>query len=136
MSLPLADIAEAVFDRLDSELDEQVVYAGANEVGPRYVAIQQPSSTSEDTKTSEKQRVTLTLRCHTEAPAGQGQPLESMRLANDVNDALQPTLDLGADHALLYLPSPDHTESEYSIDEATKAYDIILRYDLRTQHTP
>lgn len=136
MSLPLTAIATAVYDRLDTELDMQVVYAGAEEVGASYVAIQLPSSTSSDTKTSEKQTVTLTLRCHTESPAGQGQPLEATRLAGDVKEALEPTIDLGADHALLYLPSPDHTESSYDVDPATKAYDIILRYDLRTQHTP
>jgi hypothetical protein len=58
-----------------------------------------------------------------------------MGLASSVKASLEAApLDLGADHALLHLPTPEMAPTNYSIDEATDAYDVTLRYDLLTQH--
>jgi len=87
------------------------------------------------TKTTTGRTSIVALRCHTEHPAGQAKPLPAFELASEANGSLQgAALDLGTDHNLLYLPEPqDVPPEQYDIDDATRAMDVVLRYDLMTQ---
>ena len=143
MSLPLGPLTTAVYDRLTGDdgaglgLSVPVFYAGSKEATTKYVAIQIPTSGRRVTKTTVGRTSIVALRCHTEYPAGQAQPLPAFELASAANESLHGApLDLGADHALLHLPEPQDTPpQQYDIDGSTRAMDVTLRYDLHTQQT-
>jgi len=141
MSLPLKALTTAVYERLAGEdgaglgVSADVFYAGSKEATTRYVAIQIPTSNRRVTKTTTGRTSIVALRCHTEHPAGQAKPLPAFELASEANYSLHGApLDLGTDHNLLYLPEPqDAPPEQYDIDDATRAMDVVLRYDLMTQ---
>jgi len=141
MSLPLKALTTAVYERLSGDdgaglgVSADVFYAGSKEATTRYVAIQIPTSNRRVTKTTTGRTSIVALRCHTEHPAGQAKPLPAFELASEANDSLHGApLDLGTDHNLLYLPEPqDAPPEQYDIDDATRAMDVVLRYDLMTQ---
>ncbi len=141
MSLPLKALTTAVYERLSGDdgaglgVSGDVFYAGSKEATTKYVAIQIPTSNRRVTKTTIGRTSVVALRCHTEHPAGQAKPLPVFDLASEANGSLHGApLDLGTDHNLLYLPEPQDTPPEqYDIDDATRAMDVVLRYDLMTQ---
>lgn len=140
--LPLKPIAVAVYERLTGDdgaghgISETVLYAGAKDAEKRYVAIQLPDTQARETFNTEGWDVTLTIRCHTEHPAGDRRPLAAMGLAGSVKASLEagPPLDIGPDHGLLHLPTPRLVPTTYDVDGNHKAHDVTLRYDLLTQH--
>ena len=144
MSLPLGPLTTAIYERLTGEdgaglaLSVPVFYAGAKDATTKYVAIQIPTSDRRVTKTTDGRTSIVALRCHTEHPAGQAQPLDAFGLAEAAHESLEAQeLSLGADHALLYFPEPqDVRPNGYNLDGGTRAMDVVLRYDLHTQHTP
>lgn len=136
-SLPFAAITEAVEARLSSDLSEHVMYAGGQvpDGVQKYVAIQQPGSIPNETKTSRGRTVTLSLKCHVQGPPGEINPLDAQRLADKVEGSIQgAALDLGADHAKLYLSNPQHQENpNTAVGSSAQGHDVILLYDLKTQ---
>ncbi|WP_103021463.1 hypothetical protein [Salinibacter altiplanensis] len=144
MSLPLRPLTTAIYERLTGEdgagleLPVDVFYAGSKEATTEYVAIQIPTSSRRVTKTTDGRTSIIALRCHTEAPDGNAEPLTAFDLAESAHESLESQeLSLGLDHALLYFPEPqDVRPNGYDMDGGTRAMDVILRYDLHTQHTP
>jgi len=144
MSLPLRPLTTAIYGRLTGDdgaglgLSVDVFYAGAKEATTKYVAIQIPTSSRRVTKTTDGRTSIVSLRCHTEAPDGNVQPLEAFDLAESADKSLRAQeLSLGSDHALLHFPQPQDTPPNgYNMDGGTRAMDVVLRYDLHTQHTP
>jgi hypothetical protein len=144
MSLPLKPLTTAIYERLTGEdgaglgLSVDVFYAGAKEATTKYVAIQIPTSDRRVTKTTDGRTSIVALRCHTEAPGGNAEPLTAFDLAESAHESLQAQdLSLGTGHALLYVPEPqDVRPNGYDIGGGTRAMDVVLRYDLHTQHTP
>lgn len=134
MSLPLATIIEAVYDRLDAELSETVGYAGSV-AGTQYVAIQVPAAVASEKKTSETYDTTVSIRCHTEHDRGQRQPLTAANLADSVEAAIDSSPISLTGHANLYLNKPDITEITYEVGAGRDAHDIILTYEIITQQT-
>lgn len=134
-SLPFSKISEAVYSRLTGDLAETVIYQGGDPDGAsKYVAISQPSSTPTTTKTSRGRENTLSLRCHVQGEKGQVKLLDAQNLAEDVEASLQADpLDLGTDHASLYLSNPRHNEQQYTMASGAQSYDMVLLYTLRTQ---
>jgi len=142
MSLPHSPLTTAVYERLTGDdgtgnglpSDVEVFYAGAQDTTPKYVAITLPLATGRETFSTEGHDLTLSVRCHTEHPVGDARPLDAFDLGSKAKASLsaQP-LDIGPDHALLHLPTADVNENRYDVDEATDAYDVILRYDIMTQ---
>jgi len=139
--LPLKPLSIAVYERLTGEdgaghgIDETVLYAGAKDAETRYVALQMPDTQPQESFSTEGWDVTLTARCHTEHSAGEATPLDAMQLAGAAKASLEAApLDIGPDHALLHLPTPQLQPTRYDIDEATVAFDVVLRYDIMTQH--
>jgi hypothetical protein len=135
VSLPLAAIIEAVYDRLSGELSESVGYAGSV-TGTKYVAIQVPAAVASEKKTSETYDTTISIRCHTEYDRGQRQPLTAANLAQSVNTAMESNPLPLTGHVNLYLNAPDLTESTYQVGNGRDAHDIILTYEIITQQTP
>lgn len=140
-SLPQGDILEAVYDRLTAELTDgepsvDVRFAGSGGAAPaKYVAIDMPNAETRDTLTTEGYDNTVVLRCHTEHPMGRAQPLAAMQLAAAAHAGLDGwAIDLGPDHAALYLSTPRWTKSQYDMDRGRQALDVILTYTLKTQN--
>lgn len=135
-NLPHKKILTEVYDGLTAALSEEVRYAGAGGEAPAtYVALQLPVATRRDTLTSSGYDPALRVRCHTEHPKGRAKPVDAFGLAETVQDAMESlSISLGPDHALLDLSNPNVTESSYDMDAGRAALDIILEYDLMTQH--
>jgi len=140
--LPHGPISIAVYERLTGDdgaglslSESDVFFAGAKDVPRTYVAIDLPDAAAQETFDTEGWDVTMTLRCHAEHAKGDRTPLRTFDLASSVKASLddQP-LEIGPDHALLHLPTPDVQKNSYDIDQAHRAFDIVLRYDLLTQH--
>jgi len=139
--LPLEPLAVAVYERLTGDdgqglgIGETVVYAGAQDAATRYVALQMPTAEGRQTFDTEGWDVTLAVRCHTEHATGDATPLDPMGLAGAVKSSLEDAaLDIGPDHGLLHLPTPNTNQQRYDVDEATDSFDVVLRYDIMTQH--
>jgi len=99
------------------------------------VALQIPDTQARESFDTEGWSVTLTIRCHTEHPAGDREPLDAMTLAGSVKSSLEADpLDIGPDHALLHLPTPQLVPTTYDMGDTYKAHDVTLRYTLLTQH--
>jgi hypothetical protein len=139
--LPLEPLTVAVYERLTGDdgqglgIGETVHFAGAKDAEARYVALDLPDAQPRETFNTEGHTVILAVRCHTEHAVGDATPLDAMQLAGSVQSSLDGApLDIGPDHALLHLPTPELNPVRYDVDEATDAYDVTVRYDIMTQH--
>lgn len=136
MLLPQGPLRQALYERLTTELSVDVVVQRQSEeaVQAPLILIVTPSSTPRgDIKEDTGYELTQRIRIHTQYPKGQADLSEREEIADAVQTALDAAPLQVDGHNILHLPTPDITPQEYDLG-AQQAYDLLLDYNLLTQH--